>query len=74
MAIKKKSQMPDRKREIDLTGPEGNAYWLMGTAQNYCEQLKWDPKPILEDMQSGDYEHLLKVFDKHFGSFVTLYR
>jgi hypothetical protein len=23
---------------------------------------------------SGDYENLIKVFDKHFGEFVTLYR
>jgi hypothetical protein len=25
-------------------------------------------------MMKGDYEHLVKVFDKHFGHFVTLYR
>ena len=25
-------------------------------------------------MTSGDYEHLLKVFDSYFGKFVTLYR
>jgi len=25
-------------------------------------------------MMKGDYENLVKVFDKHFGHFVTLYR
>jgi hypothetical protein len=25
-------------------------------------------------MQSGDYENLVEVFDKHFGNIVTLYR
>jgi hypothetical protein len=25
-------------------------------------------------MMSGDYENLVKVFDKYFGSIVTLYR
>jgi len=25
-------------------------------------------------MMSGDYEHLLKVFEENFGEFVTLYR
>jgi len=25
-------------------------------------------------MMSGDYENLVKVFDNHFGQFVTLYR
>jgi hypothetical protein len=25
-------------------------------------------------MMRGNYEHLVGVFDKHFGEFVTLYR
>jgi hypothetical protein len=60
--------------EIDLTGPQGNAYSLMGTAANLCKQLGYDSKPVLDDMKSGDYENLLNVFDTHFGDFVTLYR
>ena len=60
--------------EIDLTGPEGNAFFLLGTTSKLCKQLKIDAKPILDDMQSGDYENLVKVFDTNFGDFVTLYR
>lgn len=69
--IKKKVH---RGIEIDLTGPEGNAYVLLGYASQYAKQLGRDPKPILEKMLSGDYENLVKVFDGEFGSFVTLYR
>jgi len=29
---------------------------------------------IIGKMASGDYEHLLEVFDSYFGKFVTLYR
>jgi len=29
---------------------------------------------IEAEMMKGDYENLVKVFDKHFGHFVTLYR
>ena len=29
---------------------------------------------ITKEMMSGDYEHLLEVFDENFGMFVTLYR
>jgi hypothetical protein len=72
MAIKKRSAL--RKQEIDLTGPQGNAYVLMGFAQSYCRQLQKDPKPILKEMMSGDYENLLKVFDREFGDFVDLIR
>jgi hypothetical protein len=60
--------------EIDLTGPQGNAFFLLGTATNLCKQLGYDSKPVLDDMKSGDYENLLNVFDTHFGDFVTLYR
>ena len=73
MTIKSKSEMPI-EIVIDLTGPDGNAYALMGYAKKYARQLEIDSKLIIEDMMSGDYEHLLEVFEKHFGSFVTLYR
>ena len=59
---------------IDLTGPDGNAFALMGYATNFCKQLKIESKPIIEEMMSGDYENLIQVFDEHFGKFVILER
>ena len=59
---------------IDLTGPQGNAFFLMGTAKKFCKQLGYDGSPIIYDMMSGDYENLIEVFEKHFGDFVTMYR
>lgn len=72
--IKAKEDMPRRSIEIDLTGPDGNAFTLMSYANRLAKQLGIDPKPILEEMQSGDYENLVEVFDREFGNFVTLYR
>ena len=72
MVIKKKSSRT--KLTIDLTGSQGNAFCLMGYAQNYGKQLGLDYKKIIEEMKSSDYENLVKVFDKHFGSFITLLR
>jgi len=63
--------------EIDLTGPQGNAFVLLGTAERFARQLgksSFDIRRILDEMQSSDYEHLVKVFDREFGEFVTLYR
>ena len=60
--------------EIDLTGPQGNAFYLLGTAKKLANQLDLDSDKILNEMTSGDYENLLQVFDKNFGMFVTLYR
>lgn len=60
--------------EIDLTGPEGNAFVLIGYAGKWAKQLGLDPKKIQEEMMSGDYENLIGVIEKYFGEFVTLYR
>jgi hypothetical protein len=72
MALKKK--VSKSTIEIDLTGPNGNAFYLIGTARKLAKQLGLDSEAIQTEMMSGDYENLLKVFDKHFGHFVTLYR
>jgi hypothetical protein len=60
--------------EIDLTGPQGNVFFLIGTAGNLAKQLGLDGKSIQAEMMSGDYENAVNVFDNYFGSIVTLYR
>ena len=57
---------------IDLTGPDGNAFVLIGKAGSLAKQLGLDNKLIQAEMMKGDYEHLVNTFDKHFGDFVTL--
>jgi len=70
--IRKKQQ--SKYEVIDLTGPQGNAHYLMGRAIVLSKQLGIDSDSILKDMKSSDYDNLIKVFDKHFGSFVVLER
>jgi hypothetical protein len=60
--------------EIDLTGPQGNVFFLIGTAKNLAKQLGLDGKEIQTKMMSSDYENAVNVFDENFGHFVTLYR
>jgi hypothetical protein len=72
MTIRKKTRMG--KQEIDISGPAGNAYALMGEAVKLARPLGLDHNAIIEDMMSGDYEHLLEVFDQNFGSVVDLVR
>ena len=72
--IKNKAKGPI---EIDLTGPEGNAFVLLGYAKRFAKQLGMngvEAEALINDMTSGDYENLLDIFDEKFGSFVTLYR
>jgi hypothetical protein len=60
--------------EIDLTGPDGNAFALIGLAGKLSRSLDLDGKKIQAEMMNGNYEHLIEVFDREFGAFVTLYR
>ena len=69
-----KKKVDNGKIEIDLTGPQGNAYYILGVAKNLCKQVGVDFKPIMDEMTSGDYDNLIEVFDKKFGSVVTMYK
>lgn len=59
---------------IDLTGPQGNAYFLLGYAKKLAIQMGLNPEGILDQMKSGDYENLVETFDSYFGEFVVLER
>lgn len=69
----------EKERSIDLTGPEGNAFSILGMAKNLTDQLEevdpdtynWDK--ISDEMTSGDYKNLVETFEKYFGDFVTIY-
>jgi pantoate kinase len=69
-----REKQPQKEIVIDLTGPDGNAFVLMGYAKRFAKQLGLNSSEIINEMTSGDYEHLLEVFDKNFGSFVILER
>ena len=87
-----------KKMEIDLNGPDGNAFALMALAKQLYRKLHPDevsgsrtakrlakglgndeelPSPedlLIADMMSGNYEHLISVFDREFGDYVDLFR
>ena len=62
--------------EIDLSGPEGNAFVLLGYAARLGKRIYGYEKTeaILEEMRLSTYELLILTFDKYFGEVVTLYR
>lgn len=83
---------------IDLTGPQGNAFFLLAQVRRFAkwsrvekEEFEKDldglfeaigredvvlsrEEEIIQEMKSGDYEHLVETFDRHFGHFVILER
>ena len=72
--IVSKENKATKQVEIDLTGPEGNAFILIGYAVKWAKQMGLDGKKIQKEMMSGDYDHLVSVVEKYFGDYVILYR
>ena len=72
--IFKDSDSAFQKRVVDLDGPDGNAFFLMGLARRICKDMGADPGPVIADMTNSDYEHLIDTFDRYFGEYVDLYR
>lgn len=59
---------------IDLTGSQGNAFFLLGQAEQYASDLGLDSDQVITEMKSGDYKNLVAVFDHYFGDYVILER
>jgi len=74
MAIRKKSTT--RKQVIDLTGPDGNAFVLMGIVKSTFRRSGAPElgEEIVKEMTAGDYEHLITTFDKYLGDHFILER
>ena len=67
MPMSTQPKYPDIKITVDLAGPEGNAFSILGRVQN---SLKRRGAPTIEqdaffaEATSGDYENLLAVCGK----------
>lgn len=75
MAIREKDR--SAKLVIDISGPAGNAFALIGTAARFGRQIglhEDEIKDLQERMMEGDYEHLIECFDETFGDYVDLVR
>jgi hypothetical protein len=64
----------ENKLEIDLTGPNGNVFYLIATGGRLCKQIGLNSEMFYRRMTSGDYENAVNTFEEYFGDFVTLYR
>ncbi len=60
--------------EIDLTGPDGNVFNLIGIGGRLCKQLGLNSEMFSRRMMSGNYENAVATFEEYFGDYVTLYR
>lgn len=62
------------RRVIDLHGPEGNAFVLIGTAKHLAVQLEFEQERIdalMEEMTTS-YVNLVRAFEREFGQFFDI--
>ena len=60
----------DEKPKLQLTGKDGNAYFIIGEARRAGKNAGWDDKKLasmIEDLTSGDYDHLLQTTMTYFN-------
>ena len=75
--IRSRSEKPPSRPEIDLSGPDGNAFVLMKYVQVFGRQLGYSEQRIAairKVMMMGDYECLVNTFDREFGDHVIIWR
>ena len=61
--------------EVNLNGPDGNAFALMSKTKYLGVKLnlsKDEIDTIVKEMMSGDYDNLVEVFKTNFGQLVRL--
>ena len=59
----------NQKPEVCLIGQDGNAFLILGLCRRAARSAGWTPdriKSVMDEMQSGDYDHLLEVATKYF--------
>lgn len=60
---------------IDLRGPAGNAFGLLGAAQRAMKDLDYDAvriQEVMDEMKSGDYINLVEVFERELGEYFDI--
>lgn len=70
--FKRRSKEVKLPIHLDIDGPDGNAYVLLAYAKDLGKQLGKNVDDIIDQMMIGDYNNLLKVFEKEFGHIVIL--
>jgi len=74
MSILEVKYMPTGKISLDISSENGVGFFLIGYAKKLAPQLGMNTNEIIAEMSKGNEENLIKVFDKHFGEVVNLYK
>ena len=61
--------MDTTKPEVKLIHGDGNAYYVLARCRKAARRAGWGPakiQTVIDEMTSGDYDHLLQTAQKYF--------
>jgi len=61
--------MEETKPILELSGQDGNAFFILGRARTVARKAGWSnkkQKELMDEATSGDYDHLLQTMMKYF--------
>ena len=69
-----KQKIAPRKPTIDLDGPDGNVFQILGMARSICDTLGWDYDKFDAEVKffAESYEDVIGLFDSWFGDYCDL--
>lgn len=59
------------KYHVDLQGPDGNVFMVLGLVKSVCDQTGEDFKKISKAMMEGNYYHALGVVEKYLSDYIV---
>ena len=71
MAVISKAEYTE-PRVIDLGGPDGNAFALLGIAHGALKQLGYDSDMYIKIMKADDDGNLVRTFNNLLGDYFTI--
>ena len=75
--ILSREEMVPKKLEIDLSGPGGNAFFLLGLVGQLGISLGMSRKKIKliqDEMMLSSYDMLVETLDKYYGDYIVIYK
>ena len=69
-----KQKIAPRKPTLDLDGPDGNVFQILGMAKSLCNRLGWDYDKFDAEVKffADSYEDVIGLFDSWFGDYCDL--
>jgi hypothetical protein len=76
MTIRIRIKSIDDRPVIDLSGPQGNAFYLLGLVKKTFRRAGDTElgNQICDEMTKGDYKHLVETFDLYLGNYFDIVR